>query len=460
MPWGGASSARAARGKGNGKGGGGSGNGPQTAAGSGGAAAGSRNLTEALNRKDQRITKLEADLKAATQPAARTAAAARKYWTCGHCGDAKCFTTRKECHACGKPRAVPTPPGLANAPAEAEAVDQVMAEELPLEEQISRTEAEVKSLKAISVKTQRITDALADSETDLKKLRERQRQERPLPARLQAATDRVVKVTANEAETSKELEVHEGHVTRLKAKLAEIAEQKLAAEKELEAVKAMAGAGASETAISNFANCMQEELTKQGMQEQQFVMLLSAVWSRMQAGTAAQQPGSLGPAAAAAPAASQPQPPTAVEAAATMDQVRLINMGAALATAAAQEQAAQIRAAEAKAAAEALATTAAEAAQAAAEATQHREATLAAAQAEEMLQQQRQQHAQAGSGAAAGGRSGRPRGRSPASEEDSGDSVRLTPARSRSETKKVRKQAKQLRAAEQRAARAAGLGCC
>jgi hypothetical protein len=36
-------------------------------------------LTEALNRKDQRITKLEADLKAATQPAARTAAAARKY---------------------------------------------------------------------------------------------------------------------------------------------------------------------------------------------------------------------------------------------------------------------------------------------------------------------------------------------------------------------------------------------
>ena len=269
----------------------------------------------------------------------------------------------------------------------------------------------------------------------------------------------IVKVTANEAETSKELEVHEGHVTRLKAKLAEIAEQKLAAEKELEAVKAMAGAGASETAISNFANCMQE-LTKQGMQEQQFVMLLSAVWSRMQAGTAAPQPGSLGPAAAAAPAASQQQPPTAVEAAATMDQVRLINMGAALATAAAQEQAAQIRAAEAKAAAEALATTAAEAAQAAAEATQHREATLAAAQAEEMLQRQRQQHAQAGSGAAAGGRSGRPRGRSPASEEDSGDSGRLTPARSRSETKKLRKQAKQLKAAEQRAARAAGLGCC
>ena len=69
---------------------------------------------------------------------------------------------------------------------------------------------------------------------------------------------------------------------------------------EFEAVKAMAGAGASETAISNFANCMQEELTKQGMQEQQFVMLLSAVWSRMQAGTAAPQPGSLGPAAAAA----------------------------------------------------------------------------------------------------------------------------------------------------------------
>ena len=443
MPWTWTSPAKGASNtdKGNGKGGG-----SQQGAGSGGAAAKALQATNAALKKQ--VLKLEEEKQAAARPAA-------KFWTCGHCGDAKCFTTRKECHACGKPRAVPTPPGLANAPAEAEAVDQVMAEELPLEEQISRTEAEVKSLKAISVKTQRITDALADSETDLKKLKEKQRQERPLPARLQAATDRVVKVTANEAETSKELEVHEGHVTRLKAKLAEIAEQKLAAEKELEAVKAMAGAGASETAISNFANCMQEELTKQGMQEQQFVMLLSAVWSRMQAGTAAPQPGSLGPAAAAAPAASQPQPPTAVKAAATVDQVRLINMGAALETAAAQERAAQIRAAEAKAAAEALATTAAEAAQAAAEATQQREAILAAAQAEEMLQQQRQQHAQAGSGAAAGGRSDRPRGRSPASEDDSGDS-----GRSRSETKRLRKQAKKLRAAEQRAARVAGLGCC
>jgi 2-oxoglutarate dehydrogenase E2 component (dihydrolipoamide succinyltransferase) len=180
----------------------------------------------------------------------------------------------------------------------------------------------------------------------------------------------------------------------------------------------------------------------------------------MQLGTMLPQAGQQGPAAAAAPAAPQPQPPAAAAAPSAMDQVRLANMGAALAAAAAQEQAAQAHAAAAQAAAESQAAAAAAAAQAAAEATQQRAAMLAAAQAEELQQQRRQQMALAGSVAVPGGGLGHTRGRSPASEADSGDSGRFTAARSRSDEKKLRKKAKQLRAAEQRAARAAGLGCC
>jgi hypothetical protein len=174
-----------------------------------------------------------------------------------------------------------------------------------LEERIGRLEHEVKALKAIGLKTPQLVEMLAYSEAELRKLKEQQRQERPLPARLQAATHRVEKVTADEAETIKELAGHEGHVIRLRTKLAEIADQKQAAVKELEAVKAMAGAGASETVCSNFANFMQQELTKHGMQEQQVVMLMQAVWGHMQHGTMPPQPGLQAPAAAAAPGRSR-----------------------------------------------------------------------------------------------------------------------------------------------------------
>ena len=204
---------------------------------------------------------------------------------------------------------------------------------------------------------------------------------------------------------------------------------------------------------------MQQELAKQGMQEQQVVLLMQAVWGRMQLGTMLPQAGQQGPAAAAAPAAPQPQPPAAAAAPSAMDQVRLANMGAALAAAAAQEQAAQAHAAAAQAAAESQAAAAAAAAQAAAEATQQRAAMLAAAQAEELQQQQQwQQMALAGSVAVPGGGLGHTRGRSPASETDSGDSGAFTAARSRSDEKKLHKKARQLRAAEQRAARATGAG--
>ena len=261
---------------------------------------------------------------------------------------------------------------------------------------------------------------------------------------MQAATHRYEKVTADEADLMKELAVHEGHITKIKAKLVEVADVRMAAAKELEAVRAMAGAGALESGCSNFAKFVSLELNKLGMQEQQVTMLMQTVWGQMQQGMVPQQPGLQAPAAAAAPATPQAQPPTAAEAASAMDKVRLANMGAALAAAAAQEQAAQAHAAAAHAAAATQAAAAAAAAQAAAEATQQRAAILAAAQA--------------GSVAAPGGGLGHARGRSPASEADSGDSGRFTAARSRSDEKKLRKKARQHRAAEQRATRAAGTG--
>jgi hypothetical protein len=274
------------------------------------------------------------------------------------------------------------------AAAAAAAVDQEMAVqvEVPLEERIANLEHDIKAIKAANLKTPQLVAYLAHSEAELLKLREQQRQERPLPARLQAATHRVEKAAADEAEAMKELAGHEAHATRLKTKLVEIAGQKQAAEKELEAVKAMAGAGVSEVVCGNFAGYMQQELAKQGMQEQQVVLLMQAVWGRMQLGTMLPQAGQQGPAAAAAPAAPQPQPPAAAAAPSAMDQVRLANMGAALAAAEAQEQAAQAHAAAAQAAAESQAAAAKAAAQAAAEATQQRAAMLAAAQAEELQQ--------------------------------------------------------------------------
>ena len=133
MPWSWTSPAKAA-GKGTGNKGG-SGGGSPKASGSGGAAADS--LKAANETLKKQIAKMEAEKKAA----AKAAADAKKHWTCTHCGDTRCFVTRKDCHQCGKPRQVPTPPGLEQpaAAAAAAAVDQetVGQAEVPLEERIA-----------------------------------------------------------------------------------------------------------------------------------------------------------------------------------------------------------------------------------------------------------------------------------------------------------------------------------
>jgi hypothetical protein len=184
--------------KGDGKGGG-----SQQGAGSGGAAAKLLQATNAALKK--RASKLETEKLEVKKVAARAAAEGKKYWTCAHCGGGRCFATRMDCHKCQKPRVL-TPPGLEQAEAFRKGDDQVMAgpAEVPLEDRIAQFELDIKVMKA--VKTPELVAIGLHSEAELLKLKEQQqRQERPLPARMHAATHREEKYAMTEQEANKEL---------------------------------------------------------------------------------------------------------------------------------------------------------------------------------------------------------------------------------------------------------------
>ena len=90
-----------ASGKGNGShSSGGKSGGKTPAGGSGGAAAA---LAKQNAQIDRRMTGLENLVKKVLEGS--TPKTQRKLWTCGSCGDAKCFESRAECHKCGVPRA-------------------------------------------------------------------------------------------------------------------------------------------------------------------------------------------------------------------------------------------------------------------------------------------------------------------------------------------------------------------
>ena len=61
--------------------------------------------------------------------------------------------------------------------------------EVSLDEQILAAEAEVKQLKGSN--SEKLLGYLAEAEASLQQLRDQQRKERPLPARLQSATHRL-----------------------------------------------------------------------------------------------------------------------------------------------------------------------------------------------------------------------------------------------------------------------------
>ena len=66
--------------------------------------------------------------------------------------------------------------------------------EVSLDELILAAEAEVKQLKGS--KSEKLLGYLAEAEASLQQLRDQQRKERPLPARLQSATHRLEKEVA------------------------------------------------------------------------------------------------------------------------------------------------------------------------------------------------------------------------------------------------------------------------
>ena len=275
MPW--TWTAKTNNKAGEGKNKGGSGNGSPKAAGSGGAAAGESAMDRKLKQLQKQMEKEAKEfatfkketavkLRAAGERSSKQEAVAKpakKLWTCGSCGDEKCFESRAECHRCGTTRAgAPTkaaPPKAAAvkaAPAAAapelppgsqEEAVKMETEVVPVESRIARLEAE---LKVVRLGAMPESKALVTTyEQSLKLAREEQRLARPLPARYQAATDKTVKLRLQQAELEgKAKSVQEQRAAAMKAfdeKLEAIAKEtaengaKLAeADQELAAVKA------------------------------------------------------------------------------------------------------------------------------------------------------------------------------------------------------------------------------
>ena len=173
-------------------------------------------------------------------------------WTCKHCKAEKCFASRSECYKCGKPKdaVVPTPPGLgAKAAVDKVPGKQALAtqpmeedkiEEETLEDRITEVEENLRILKGKEsawAKAQR-----ADLEALLKNMKEQQKLARPLPARLQAATDRVATTGQAVKEGEAEIGAIEAAFQEARQRLEEHREKHRAALQELEAVKQVAGA--------------------------------------------------------------------------------------------------------------------------------------------------------------------------------------------------------------------------
>ena len=195
-------------------------------------------------------------------------------WSCTHCKAEKCFATRAECYKCGEPR-VPTPPGLgaraaaaakpavkaagAAAPMEVEEIEDVT-----LEDTIAEAEENLKLLRGketVWAKSQR-----QDLEGQLKVLKEQQRLARPLPARLQAATDRVAKSGLAVKDSETEVAAICEALKEARKKLEDNQEKHQVALQEMEAVKQAAGAEPVVQAVKGLAAGMRKALATRNIQ--------------------------------------------------------------------------------------------------------------------------------------------------------------------------------------------------
>ena len=119
---------------------------------------------------------------------------------CCPCGFAENYAKRDACFKCGLAKGQPpppSPPGLApGPPAVDKAGDQVMqvAVELSLDARIKGLHGDIKWMKMST--TPETKAQVAVYELELQKLLDQQKKERPLPARMQAATARDEKAKA------------------------------------------------------------------------------------------------------------------------------------------------------------------------------------------------------------------------------------------------------------------------
>ena len=243
------------------------------------------------NRAFERLEKLEkmvaAFAKGSPSCHPKQEPKSRDTWTCTHCKAEKCFATREKCYKCGEPR-VPNPPGLgAHAAAGGPAAKQAAAaaatqpmedeeiQEETLEGRIAEVEDNLKILKGketVWAKSQK-----ADLEAQLKAMKEQQRLARPLPARLQAATDRVatsgLAVKDSEAEVAAICEALKG----ARKKLEDHQEKHQVALQEMEAVKQAAGAEPVEEAVKILAAGMRQALATRNVlgAEAEAIMLIA-----------------------------------------------------------------------------------------------------------------------------------------------------------------------------------------
>ena len=215
-------------------------------------------------------------------------------WTCTHCKAEKCFATRAECYKCGKPR-VPTPPGLgakaaavkpaAKEATAAAAMDVDVIEEVTLEDAIAEAEENLKLLKgkeSVWAKSQK-----QDLEGQLKVLKEQQRLARPLPARLQAATDRVAKSGLAVKDSETEVAAICEALKEARKKLEVNQEKHLEALQEMEAVKQAAGAVPVGEAEKGFAASMRAALATrniQGTDAEAIMMVAEQLYLSLKAG--------------------------------------------------------------------------------------------------------------------------------------------------------------------------------
>ena len=129
--------------------------------------------------------------------------------------------------------------------------EEAPEEQVSLEDQILEAEENLKILKG---KTSAwATTQRSSLEAHLKGLKDQQRLARPIPVRLQAATDRVTKTGQEVKETDAEIAAAEKALADLVQKRAERFERHQAALQELEAVKQAAGAEPVDSAEKGLA---------------------------------------------------------------------------------------------------------------------------------------------------------------------------------------------------------------